>query len=523
MILTSAVSLSAQAPGFRLWGPMIGNETHLLDTGGNLVHTWQHSARPGLGVYLLPDGDLLRARHVRRHTTTGGSGGALDRISFDGSVTWSFSYDTPAGFSHHDIAPLPNGNVLMIAWEDKTVPEARAAGRNPAFIAGSVFRPDHLIEVQTTGPQAGTIVWRWHVWDHLIQDYDPEGANFGVVADHPELVDINYPLDPAQAPDWNHCNGIDYDPVNDWIVVSAHRQNEIWIIDHSTTTAEAAGHTGGRYGKGGDLLYRWGNPQAYRRGTVASQQLFGQHAPCFIPPGYPGAGNVMVFNNSLVTGSEAWELVLPLDASGRFIEPPPTGFFGPTGPVWSAPAPVSSPIVSNAERLPNGNTLICSGQVGRFSEVDPSGVEVWSHAAQQNVFHAHYVERSLWSDATSLNLGEGGSVQFDLVAGSPRAGETYLVLGSASGTSPGTTVGGLPLPLNPDSYFVLTATMPSVFPLTETIGTLDGAGRASATFGLPPGLSFLAGLHVDHAFLAFDLGSGTTTHASNAVPLDLLP
>ncbi|MGC8644373.1 MAG: hypothetical protein ACP5XB_31305, partial [Isosphaeraceae bacterium] len=58
----------------------------------------------------------------------------------------------------------------------------------------------------------------------------------------------------------------------DQILLSVHSFSEIWIIDHGTTTAEAATHKGGRSGKGGDLLYRWGNPQAYRAGTAADQQ-----------------------------------------------------------------------------------------------------------------------------------------------------------------------------------------------------------------------------------------------------------
>ena len=61
------------------------------------------------------------------------------------------------------------------------------------------------------------------------------------------------------------------------IMLSVFEFSELWVIDHSTKTAEAAIHEGGRSGKGGDLLYRWGNPRAYRAGTVKDQKLFGQH------------------------------------------------------------------------------------------------------------------------------------------------------------------------------------------------------------------------------------------------------
>ena len=176
------------APGFRLFGQMVGNETYLVDTNGVAVHTWTSSFRPGIGVYLLPDGSLLRTLNTRVvFGTTGGAGGGVQRIALDGTVLWDYRYDTPTAISHHDIEPLPNGNVLMIAWEDKTPAEAIAAGRDPALISGTVFRPDHIIEVMPTGATSGDIVWEWHAFDHLIQDFDPSAANFGVVADHPRV------------------------------------------------------------------------------------------------------------------------------------------------------------------------------------------------------------------------------------------------------------------------------------------------------------------------------------------------
>ncbi len=518
------VMIAAQGPptGFRLYGPLGGTDTHLVDASGTVVHTWRSTFRPGLGVHLLPDGSLLRT--IRTRMTPGmtpGSGGGVQRLAFDGTVLWDYRYDGPGVMSHHDIEPMPNGNVLLIAWEDRTPAEAIAAGRDPALITGPVFRPDHIVEVQPTGPTSGTIVWRWHVWDHLVQDFDPAQANFGVVADHPELVDINYPGDPASSPDWNHFNGIDYDPIHDWVVLSAHRQNEIWIIDHATTTAEAAGHTGGAHGNGGDLIYRWGNPAAYDRGTTVQQMLFGQHAPRFIPPGYPGEGNLLFFNNRLPGGSAAQEIVLPIDASGRFVTPP-TGSFGPAAPVWSARAPATSIIVSNAQRLANGNTLICAGQPGRIDIVDPSGAPVWTHFTNTEVFHAHDVQRTLWTDAETLSLTTGGAVTFDLVAGGSQAARPYLVLGSASGTSPGVVLRGQRVPLNVDGYFMTTLSLPGVAPFIATLGLLDARGRAQAGFALPPGLVALAGLHLDHAYVVLDAATVTVRHASNAVPLDLV-
>ena len=127
--------------------------------------------------------------------------------------------------------------------------------------------PDHVIEVKPTGPSSGDIVWEWYVWDHLIQDYDPSQHNYGDVEEHPELIDINFGSYNA---DWIHTNSIDYNEEFDQILLSSRTFSEIWVIDHSTTTEEAAGHTGGNSGMGGDILYRWGNPHAYRAGREDS-------------------------------------------------------------------------------------------------------------------------------------------------------------------------------------------------------------------------------------------------------------
>ena len=197
----------------------------------------------------------------------------FQEITWESSVVWSAIPE----FNHHDIAPLPNGNVLVIVRDSFTNAEALAEGRDPATLNGELG-PLTIIEITPSG----TIVWEWHLWDHLIQDFDSAKANFGVVADHPELVDVNFIANLSA--NWIHMNSIDYNPELDQIVMSTPRLNELWVIDHSTTTAEAAGHTGGTHGKGGDLLYRWGNPDVYQRGVGAGdQRLFGQHDVHWIP------------------------------------------------------------------------------------------------------------------------------------------------------------------------------------------------------------------------------------------------
>ena len=216
---------------------------------------------------------------------------------------------------------MPNGNVLLIAWESKSRVEAIAAGRDPEKLTDEFLWPETIIEIQPDGKTGGKAVWSWKLWDHLVQSYDRSKANFGNPADHPERVDLNY-IRRGNA-DWIHMNSVDYNAELDQIVLSARWFDEIWIIDHGTSTKEAAGHSGGRRGKGGDLLYRWGNPYAYSAGLPEQRVLFAQHDARWIGAGLPGAGNLLLFNNGTERDdsraySSVDELVPPLLEDGTY-------------------------------------------------------------------------------------------------------------------------------------------------------------------------------------------------------------
>jgi hypothetical protein len=383
-----------------LFAPMDSRITYLIDSNGNVNHTWSSEYLPGEAVWWLGDGTILRT--IKVGAGPGGTGGGVQKIQWDGTLEWDFRYNTDEYLSHHDVKSLPNGNVLLIAWETKTRDEAIAAGRKSDFIPGNTFMPDHIIEVQPTGPTSGTIVWEWHVWDHLIQDYDSSKANYGVVGDHPELVDINYAS--SSGADWLHTNSIDYNEQFDQILLSIRNFNEIWVIDHSTTTEEAASHTGGNSGKGGDLLYRWGNPEAYRAGTANNEKLFSQHDASWIKPGRPGEGDILVFNNGLNRPGNHYstvdEIVPPVNDNGEYYLESGSAY-GPATQTWiyigNPPTSFYSSLFSGAERLVDGNTLICDGTEGRFFEVTPEGATVWEYTnpypapVANNVFKIVYL------------------------------------------------------------------------------------------------------------------------------------
>lgn len=415
--------------GYTLFAPLNSTKTYLVDLDGKLVHTWPSKYVPGQAVYLLDDGSILRcAREPKnRNFGGGGIGGRVQRIAADGKLLWDLDYADERHCQHHDIEPLPGGNILLIAWEKKSRDEAIKAGRDPDAMRGDELWPDYVIEISPDGATDGKVVWEWHLWDHLVQEFDESKANYGVVAEHPELVDLNFdkrapresrpdmdrlrglgyiggrepddgPDDRKDGPppgrpggfdrhaDWCHTNAIDYNAELDQIVLSVHNFSEIWIIDHSTTTQEAAGHRGGRYGKGGDLLYRWGNPRAYGAGDAENQVLFAQHDARWIKKGMPGAGHLTVFNNGEGRPdgdySSIVEIALPITPKGDYRLERGTAY-EPTRPYWEYTAAEKSDFfsshISGAQRLSNGSTLICNGEEGRIFEVSPAGKTVWDY------------------------------------------------------------------------------------------------------------------------------------------------
>ncbi len=370
--------------GYTLFAPKHYTRTYLIDNAGRIVNTWDSKYEPGQPVYLLENGHLLHCCMIKdKSFIGGGEGGRIEEYDWEGNLVWEFELHDEFNQMHHDIAPLPNGNILATVVEKKSREECIAAGFDPDQLRDQWLFPDYVIEIARTGPASGEIIWQWHVWDHLIQDRDPSRGNYGEVAAHPELIAAGSTDNRGIPAFWNHMNSIDYNPERDEIMLSVRGNSELWVIDHSTTTEEAAGHSGGTGGRGGDLLYRWGNPQMYEAGSSRDQMLFQQHDTQWIASGLPGEGNILVFNNGLGRNySSVDELVPPLDNAGEYhLEAGQA--YGPRELAWTYTAPVPSDLyseaISGAQRLPNGNTLICDGVHGVFTEVTTGGEIVWRY------------------------------------------------------------------------------------------------------------------------------------------------
>ncbi|HIA30230.1 MAG TPA: hypothetical protein EYN82_01120 [Candidatus Marinimicrobia bacterium] len=341
--------------------------------------------------YLLPDSSIIYPFRVQNPSmNAGGVGGGIQRITWDGSILWNYIFANATYQHHHDIEPLPGGNILIIVWESKTAQEAYDMGRQTIDNPLNVMWSEAILELN---PFTGNIDWEWHLWDHLIQDVDSGLPNYGVVFEHPELFDINNGTAGSsggpgggQGPngDWMHLNAINYNAELDQIVISSAKQNEILVIDHSTSTEEAAGHTGGNSGKGGDLLYRWGNPQNYDRGNNNDHILGHQHGVNWVHEGSPGAGNLILFNNHHNSNNSGAviEIETPIDENGNY----PFEDGEPWGPesfimVYNN---IYTQMQGGAFRQPNGNTLITDCDDAHIFEINVNGSTQWEYNPSGN-------------------------------------------------------------------------------------------------------------------------------------------
>ena len=377
------VKNSAEAlNGYTLFSPTPSTEAFLIDNCGKVVNNWTSSYQPGLSTYLLEDGSLLRTCKLSNPTfTQGGSGGRIERYDWNGNLIWEFNFSTSQYCQHHDIEYLPNGNILILAVEKKTVTESINAGRNPNSLTDGELWAEFIVEVQPIGSDSAHIVWEWHSWDHLIQNFDSTKNNYQPEIDDPDKFNINYMSNNSTLnKDWMHVNSIDYNLNRDQIILSSKKWSELWVIDHSTNSAQASSDSGGNSGMGGDIIYRWGNGAAY--GQNIPRMLDNPHDIHWIDSGKVDEGKIMIFNNGKDRGWSSVDVVdPPIDSAGNYILI--NKIYGPSNLSWTYTDPIPSNFfarrISGAQRLENGNTLICSGTGGYFFEIDSNKNKVWEY------------------------------------------------------------------------------------------------------------------------------------------------
>lgn len=384
LFLLFSTSLFSQSfDGFTLYNEQNRNTTYLIDKDGNTSFTWDCNTSGNYAVHLTEEGNLIRGGVYSGNRLTGAAiGGIIQEYDSNSDVVWEYVYSTSDHCSHHDFTVLPNGNVILIAWEVKSVAELTQAGVSNA---STDQWPTHFIELEPDGNGSATIVWEWHMWDHLIQDVDNTKDNYGVIADHPELMDINAitvssrPGPGGGGGDWFHVNGIDYNEKLDQLVFTSRYASEVFIIDHSTTTAEAASHSGGNSGMGGDFLYRWGNPSNYDH-SGTQEVPAAVHDPRWIKDGRPYAGYIQFFNNEGGSGGSSAVDAIKTPVDGYTYTYVKGEAYGPSGVSKRHDCIDNADGQSASDRMSNGNIFVALSREYMY-EVDSNDKIVWQYSA----------------------------------------------------------------------------------------------------------------------------------------------
>lgn len=372
LLFFSITTQAQQWDGLTIYSTSGSTNAYLMDTNSTNVKVWSFTGQGGTGysTHLTPGGDLWRSvSNTGNVLTGGGMTGRIQKWNYAGTKLWDYTYSSSTYCLHHDHCPLPNGNVLVISYDVHTATDAYNAGATNSITVWS----EKIMELQPVGTNSAIVVWEWKVWDHLVQNLYPTRSNYQTsIVNHPEKININYGLQK----DWLHMNGIDYNPILDQIVISSHNLNEWYIIDHSTTTAQAATGSGGNSGKGGDILYRWGNPLAYQ--ATGTKILNVTHDAHWIKEGVPNAGYLVGLNNAGSAGPKTTVDQISVPRSN----------YNYTLALGSAYTPstfnlrhTSTGYTSNmgsSNQFPNGNQMVCLAMVGSIYEIDAAGNVLWT-------------------------------------------------------------------------------------------------------------------------------------------------
>ena len=395
--------------GYTLFGTR--STSYLIDMEGHVVHTWPLGTNPRFteaGTFL----DAVGGNPSNQNT--------WQELDWNGNVVWQYTESRSNYHGHHDFAKIYNPKLgdstfIYIANKDLTSALCLAAGCDSTQTYTNP-QMDAIVEVN----RQGTVIWEWWFFNHVVQDKYSSKPNYGVVANSPGKINLNIRGNTVKS-DWLHCNSLDYNQTKDQIVINS-VHGEFYVIDHGNTfvpnypdssIAKAASSVG-------DFLYRFGDPAKYNQGnppsvdsnwekaTAGNKQIGGAHDIQWIKSGLTGAGNFLIFNNAenlfeLTPQSYIEEINPYLTSSGststNFVNPPQAGYNVVSSPdanlmkekkniskqvVWRYSSKSNnsfySTIGGSAQRLPNGNTLICSMNDGHFFEVKPIDTTiVWEY------------------------------------------------------------------------------------------------------------------------------------------------
>lgn len=282
--------------------------------------------------------------------------GSIVEMRWDSTIVRTItSAQLGGGGFHHAFTLTKKGTILAIALEN--------------YNGGC---GEKLVEYD---PNLGQVIWEWHTNDHV-------GTNNAA----------KVPQKSGQDP--YHVNGVDLDPDRNLIVFSAHNTFEVYVVDHSTTTQQAAGTTGGTFGQGGDILFRFGYPSNYGISGGLQYISTAVHSPRWVPKGYPGEGNIVLFankspqsTNSYATGYEVRPFL-----SGTTFAKKASGEFD-YEILFAGVGSATTTNMGGMDKLPNGNWLVtyvnsnkaAEYEAGTVNQSIANAVKTWSAGSSNGI------------------------------------------------------------------------------------------------------------------------------------------
>ncbi|OGO35721.1 MAG: thioredoxin [Chloroflexi bacterium RBG_16_57_8] len=389
--------------GFTILSTPMGKDAYLIDMNGNVVKCWK-----GFGGFpnkVFPGGYLLGSTGVRNRKYSFQDQLDLVQVDWDGNVVWKFDQHeyisdpeeqprwmarqhhdyqrdgNPVGYYVPKMEPrVDGGNTLVLCHKNV---------RNAA-ISDRLLLDDAVIEVTWEGKT----VWEWKVSDHFEELGFSRQAK-KVLARDPNVVGAGEGFG-----DWMHINSISKLGPNRWfdrgdkrfhpdnLVWSSRQANILAVIDKET--GKLVWRIGPDYDLGSELHVGADNTG---KTSSAMGYIIGPHHAHIIPRGLPGEGNLILFDNGgwagygvshpgskngLNNALRDYSRVIELDPVSLDIvwqySPKEAGFVVPM-----AGNKFYSSIVSSAQRLANGNTLITEGVDGRVFEVTKEHEIVWEY------------------------------------------------------------------------------------------------------------------------------------------------
>jgi len=364
----------------------------LVDMNGNVVRLWK--GLHGFPAKLLPGGQVMASLGVRSPKY-----GFMDytdvvQVDWDGNVVWKFDqYEyiedpgqegmwmarqhhdyqregNPVGYYAPGLDPkVEGGNTLILGHKDVT----------DSRISDKPLLDDVIYEVNWDGD----IIWEWVCSEHF-DEMDFSEAARNAMARNPTMV-----VGDGQIGDWMHMNSVSTLGPNrmfDEGDKRFHPENVIW--DGRQTNIIAITDK-----ESGKIVWQIGPDYDRDQGLKKMGWIIGQHHAHMIPRGLPGEGNILVFDNGGFAGYGSPNPGAPtghndaLRDYSRIIEFDPVTL----KVVWQYSyleagylpkmnnSDFYSPLISSAQRLPNGNTLITEGSLGRIFEVTKGYEIVWEY------------------------------------------------------------------------------------------------------------------------------------------------